>query len=262
MGKLRWFLGEFFVVVAGVLVAFGLNGWYNSIQDARKERAYITHVYHDINTNITLLEEAIEHQRGSVHAGSMLMKATYTDTIPSANFIYRNLFRFMQFSAGNSVSSTLNALVNTGDLQLILDDSLRNAFGELVARSDDHGNTMRDLTTFWLLPAYERFSKEVNISDLRFQVMAYEHLVQLAEDTLQGVPHPDHLIDLPAHDPYAMLQSPTFKHEATNFFIAQSNLYRQELEFVKSLEDTRDLVARRMRHMRMEVPDNERVTTD
>jgi hypothetical protein len=59
-----------------------------------------------------------------------------------------------------------------------------------------------------------------------------------------------------------MLQSATFKHEATNFFIAQSNLYRQELEFVKSLEETRDLVARRMRHMRMEVPDNERVTTD
>jgi hypothetical protein len=84
----------------------------------------------------------------------------------------------------------------------------------------------------------------------------------LAEDTLQGVPHPDHLIALPAHDPYVMLQSATFKHEATNFFIAQSNLYRQELEFVKALEATRDLLVRRMRHMGMEVPDTERATTD
>lgn len=246
MGKLRWFLGEFFVVVAGVLVAFGLNGWYTSIQDARKEETYIVHVYHDLSSNIKLLEEAIGHQRGRVYAGSMLLKAAYTDSTPEPKFVYRNLFRFMQFSVGSSVSTTLNSLVNTGDLQLIEDDSLRIAFGEMVGLAATHADNMRDLTTFGLLPAYERLSQEVNISDLRFQVVQPEHLARMAEDSLQGVPYPDHLIDLPEHDLQAMLQSATFRHEATNFFIAQNNLYGQELEFEKALKKTHALVIRRM----------------
>ncbi len=51
MGKLRWFFGDFFVV-AGVLVAFGLNVCYTSIQDARKQETHIVHVYDDLRSNI------------------------------------------------------------------------------------------------------------------------------------------------------------------------------------------------------------------
>lgn len=249
MGKLRWFLGEFFVVVAGVLVAFGLNGWYNGLKEEVKERDYVVRIYEDLNSSLTMLDMALTQQRGSVHAGSMLLNATYSDSLPDDERIYSHLFRFMQFSAGTSVSTTLNSLINTGDLQLIQDDSLRHKLGELATSAQAHANNMNSISYSWLVPAYERLSDEVNVADLRFLVMSREQLEMLAADSLQGVPHPDRLVQLNPVDMEELLRRPSFKQAATSFFIAQNNLYVQELRYEEELKKAREMTLRVMERM-------------
>jgi hypothetical protein len=146
MTKIKWFLGEFFVVVAGVLVAFGLNGYYNQLQDQNKERAYLSRISQDFESSIKMQEVAIEHQRESVKAGSMVLRAAYSDSLPDSKTLVNNLFRFMQFSAGSQISSTLKSLVSSGDLQLIKDDSIRVELSKMSSTIDVHASNMEHIS--------------------------------------------------------------------------------------------------------------------
>jgi hypothetical protein len=244
MTKIKWFLGEFFVVVAGVLVAFGLNGYYNQLQDQNKERAYLSRISQDFESSIKMQEVAIEHQRESVKAGSMVLRAAYSDSLPDSKTLVNNLFRFMQFSAGSQISSTLKSLVSSGDLQLIKDDSIRVELSKMSSTIDVHASNMEHISYQWLIPAFERFSDEVNISDLRLKYLKPELLEVLAKDSLQGIPPADELLEIPDIDFQKMLNSQSFREEATKFFIAQQNLYQQELVFLNELKSARDLLQR------------------
>lgn len=251
MKKIKWFLGEFFVVVAGVLVAFGLNGYYNKLQDNDKERAYLIQIDQDLTTSIEMQEMAIEHQRNSVLAGSMVLRAAYSDTIPEKDVVLRNMLRFMQFSAGSQVSPTLSSLVSTGDLQLIKDDSLRIVLGKMSSLINAHISNMEHISYQWLIPSYERFSDEINIADLRLSLMSSDTYAMLANDSLQGIPPANQLVALPELNIQALLSAPSFRQEATKFFIAQQNLYQQEMYFLSELKVAQELLQQTMKRMEM-----------
>jgi hypothetical protein len=245
MNKIKWFLGEFFVVVAGVLVAFGLNGYYNQLQDRDKEQAYLTRINEDFESSIEMQEIAIEHQRKSVLAGSMVLRAAYSDSLPDDSTIVTNIFRFMQFSAGSQVSSTLKSLISTGDLQLIKDDSVRVVLSKMSSTIETHASNMEHISYQWLIPAFERFTDEINISDMRIKFLGREQLNVFAQDSLQGVPPANNLITIPDIDLKELLRCPSFRAEATKFFVAQQNLYQQEVAFLSELKFARDLLPSR-----------------
>lgn len=233
------------MVVAGVLVAFGLNGYYNQLQDQNKERAYLSRISQDFESSIKMQEVAIEHQRESVKAGSMVLRAAYSDSLPDSKTLVNNLFRFMQFSAGNQVSSTLKSLISTGDLQLIKDDSVRVVLSKMSSTIETHASNMEHISYQWLIPAFERFTDEINISDMRIKFLGREQLNVFAQDSLQGVPPADNLITIPDIDLKELLRSPSFRAEATKFFVAQQNLYQQEVAFPSELKFARDLLPSR-----------------
>ncbi len=47
MNKVKWYLGEFFVVVCAVLVAFILNSWWIGIKEKNQEEKYLAQIDQD-----------------------------------------------------------------------------------------------------------------------------------------------------------------------------------------------------------------------
>lgn len=242
MRNLKWFFGEFFVVVSGVLVAFLLNGWWMNIKEAEKEREYLRLIRTDLQTTIGHVEDASDAQRNTLHAASQLLKFSYMEVSPPEEKIGQTIFQSMNFSPSYQISATLSSLVNTGELSLIQDDSLRNALGELVSRLAEYTNSNNEMAYSWLVPAFERFASVVNVADMRYQMMGKENLEMMAVDSLSGYPHPENLALPDPVDLQALIREKEFKNTIILLQVAQSNLYRLHIGFLEELNRTNALL--------------------
>jgi hypothetical protein len=59
-----------------------------------------------------------------------------------------------------------------------------------------------------------------------------------------GVPDANNLAAIPEIDFTELLRRPSFRAETTKFFVAQQNLYQQEVVFLEEMKSARDLLQR------------------
>ena len=123
----RWFGAEFLVVVTGVLVALAVGAWWQGRQDAATEAAYLGQLTADLRETERAAADADAFLRPVDRAGSLLWLAFYRADPPPRDTLLAWAERAMWTAAVRPVTGTAEALVATGDLALVRDDSLRTA---------------------------------------------------------------------------------------------------------------------------------------
>ena len=131
----RWFAAEFLVVVTGVLVALAVGAWWQGRQDAATERAYLRQLAADLRETEQATLAADAFLRPVDRAGSLLWLAFYESDPPPRDSLLAWAERSMWTSTVRPVLGTAEALVATGDLALIRDDSLRTAVTAYLERT-------------------------------------------------------------------------------------------------------------------------------
>ena len=126
-GGVRWFAAEFLVVVTGILVALALQAWYEGRRDAARERAYLIQLEADLRDTERLVAAADAENRPAAVAGARLLRAYYTPTPPPRDSLLLWFVQANRYELARPVTATVEALVTTGDLNLIRSDSLRTA---------------------------------------------------------------------------------------------------------------------------------------
>lgn len=124
---LRWFGAEFLVVVTGVLVALAVGAWWQGRQNTAKEAAYLRQLVADLGQTEQAAHDTDAFLRPADRAGSRLWLAFYTADPPPRDTLLAWAERAMWTASVRPVTGTAEALVATGDLALIRDDSLRTA---------------------------------------------------------------------------------------------------------------------------------------
>ena len=126
----QYYLFEILVVFLGIMAAFGLNSWWQGMQESNLEEKYLTGLESDIDKNITALTGLIEIAEDNYNAIqkiiTMISKGDYkVDTIIlySVRMVY--LFEFTQNSI---IFETLKA---SGNFKIISDYELRNKIVEV-----------------------------------------------------------------------------------------------------------------------------------
>lgn len=246
MKKVKWFFGEFFVVVAGVLVAFVLNGWWLSMKEAQKEQDYLQYIHSDLCTTLDIVEDAESHQRKALHGAFTLLRASYSHNLKNDTDLPLHLIRSLSFAPTAQVSATLASLVATGDLQLITNDSLRRNLSQLLTSLEGYEQSNSDMGFLWLVPAIENFADVVNIADLRFQILDSTMLAGVAEDSLSGFPAPLDLLRPDPVDISDLITKPEFRSSLIKLQIAHHNLYSTHKELKDQLAITRKMLEREM----------------
>jgi hypothetical protein len=124
-GGVRWFAAEFLVVVTGILVALALQAWYEGRSDAGRERAYLAQLEADLRETERLVDVADAENRSADLAGVRFLRAFYAATPPPRDSLLAWFGQANSYEVVRPVTATAEALVTTGDLNLVRSDSVR-----------------------------------------------------------------------------------------------------------------------------------------
>lgn len=131
----RWFAAEFLVVVTGILVALALQAWYEGRRSAEAERSYLAQLEEDMRGTERIVAEIDAQNQAGDLAGVRLMRAFYMTTPPPRDSILGWYVRSNQYELARPVTATAEALVTTGDLNLIRSDGVRAAVATYLEAS-------------------------------------------------------------------------------------------------------------------------------
>lgn len=128
--NLKYYLFEFLVVFIGIMMAFGLNSWWQGVKGGNLEKKYLIGLKSDTDKNITALTGLIEIADDNYNAiqkiVGMISKNDYkVDTI--IHYSVRMVYLF-EFTPNSIIFETLKA---SGNLEIISDYDLRNKIVEV-----------------------------------------------------------------------------------------------------------------------------------
>lgn len=143
--RARWFVAEILIVVAGVLIALGVNAWWQDLQDEAAEQVYLEQILLDLDDTLAQLdlrEVRVEEHHANVH---WLLTSWWSPTPPPVDSVLAR-FTGSYFPAPRPIVGTARSIVASGDLRLIRNDSLRSAITTYLDRTSerlvDQGRTI------------------------------------------------------------------------------------------------------------------------
>ena len=131
-------IGEIVLVVIGILIALQINSLNQKRIDNAKEKTYLTYLKKELSENTQVNQRMILKRLESKMEGLLLAKK-YCER----NFVIKDTLEFLNkitigglFSGGFplGIRNYYDELLNTGNLQLIKNDSLKNEIAAYYAR--------------------------------------------------------------------------------------------------------------------------------
>jgi hypothetical protein len=140
--SLKWFASEFIVVVAGILVALGLQAWWQNRQDSSRGAEHQQQILADVRATERTLRESIAIDRAHYATTRLLSTALYAPDPPTPEQTLAWLRSYSGWIADpRPVVGNLNALIQTGDIRLVSNPGLRRA---IIAYASLMGTTWQD----------------------------------------------------------------------------------------------------------------------
>jgi hypothetical protein len=125
--RVRWFLAEFLIVVCGILAALALTAWWESRQNSARELAFLRQLEVDLNISQRQLDSAADFFYVRAAAAAAVSRAFWSPTAPNPDSLASWLGPPLASRRARPVVGTATALVSSGELNLIRDDSIRSA---------------------------------------------------------------------------------------------------------------------------------------
>ena len=205
--KLRWFAAEILIVVAGVLIALALNAWWQGRQDAASEQSYLALISRDLEQMAENLQELADYEDGqfqhSLTAYRILSMSAPTEA--EQDTASESLERLTSRRTIHATRATYEDLLNTGNIQLIRDRTLRRrlvSFYEEAERNFDIHNKNNAVFVDELY-AHEVFRNGLIYTHARFGLARWARVDSLFNARIAGgyVDDPDPLWSLPQGAP-------------------------------------------------------------
>jgi hypothetical protein len=134
--RLRWFLSEFLVIVAGVLVALAVNAWWQGRQDRQVEIAYLQQLQLDLDASNQTLDETYRLVQGMAEASASISHEFWRRDGRTDTELRKLLAEPLRSKRVLPVLGTARSLIASGDLRLVQSASLRSAIPRYVDAMD------------------------------------------------------------------------------------------------------------------------------
>ncbi len=134
--RLKWFASEFIVVVAGILVAFSINTWWQDVETSRREKEYLQDLALDFEENRYRLQEAIKTADDVVDAAQILLSFETAEQgktlgVDSLNELVGTLSYLPTFDA---VTRTYDNILGAGELRVLSNADLRMSLADFESQ--------------------------------------------------------------------------------------------------------------------------------
>jgi len=127
--SIRWFLAEFLVVVAGILVALALNGWWIDQEERTQEKDLLLGLQSEFSENLDLFDRIADEHRESIEQARRLLAFTGPEPAGFENpDIDKLLFPLLsELPSFHPAMGEVEAMLGSGHLGLIRNRKLRAA---------------------------------------------------------------------------------------------------------------------------------------
>jgi hypothetical protein len=153
-GAVRWFAAEFLVVVSGILVALAANSVYEARQKSDREAAYLRQLAADLRETERLMTWADSVSRTPEIAGVLLVRGYHAAVSPDRDSILAWYRRQDQVTPVYPITATAQALISTGDLNLLRNDSLRSSIAAYLEYVVQRARVYDSRTERWIEAGY------------------------------------------------------------------------------------------------------------
>ena len=132
--RLRWFFAELTVVVVGILLALGLQSWWQSRENGARGDAYQRQVLADAKQTRATYQKAIATDTNLRNVTAQLSDVLYTHlTLADDEAMAWLVWRSGWYSDPRPVIGNVYALIDTGDIQLIRNPKIQAAIVEYAS---------------------------------------------------------------------------------------------------------------------------------
>jgi Family of unknown function (DUF6090) len=157
--RLRWArlghaLGEIAIVTVGILIAFALNAWWENRATANREQVHLRALISDFERNVSALRSLIELEEDVMSSAQELLTLARASGPSEKKSVFDLMNRVFNSSRYEPVMGAYEALINSGGLMLIRDESLRAALAEFAAQVNNQ------YTEDWSNEHYFAFARE------------------------------------------------------------------------------------------------------
>jgi hypothetical protein len=122
----KYAIGEIILVVIGILIALQINTWNNRRLDKDREAFLIRQIHIEMSDNLKQLNNVQSNIKVIVDAGSNIIDLFPLDLEKVQHEEFGNNFsKFLYCPSFDPYQGTVKSIINTGDLNLIQNDSLR-----------------------------------------------------------------------------------------------------------------------------------------
>ena len=177
--RLPWLriLIEGVVIVVSILLAFGIDAWWEGQQDQAEEQRILSALLDEFAENSDILASTGEAHHREVRAMEALLAAAESDELP-ANATLDTIFaRTLYAKHYNPRTGALSSTISSGRINLVRNAELRNRLAGWDAIISDlvlDEQTRRDFVFPELLPALAGFGIGGNASNGRPSSSDYE----------------------------------------------------------------------------------------
>jgi len=120
-------LAEFFVIVAGVLVALTADAAWDLREDRRQEEGYYVALRHDLEADTAEYTIALRMTRRSLETARYVRSVILGDTVGSARPLSQSLYYASWVNYPDWSSGTMEELYSAGTIRLIRDRSIKES---------------------------------------------------------------------------------------------------------------------------------------
>ena len=149
--------GEVVVVVLGILIAFGLDSWWDSRKQDRWEHTQLESLHGEFSKNLVHLDEVIlSHEDATANIEKILTFTIATLEGQAAGFADSTIIALIGWRTSEISMGVLDALLASGDLGRLSDSLLRSkltAWKAQVLDAQEKEVLARDFVEFVLTPA-------------------------------------------------------------------------------------------------------------
>lgn len=168
-------LREFSIIVAGVLCALGAQAWWDGHQERGREHDYLRQLLADTRENEARLDEAISSDSAAGSSAARLIDAlTRTDEPPPVDTVLAWMSGTGSASDFRAVAGNYRAILGTGELRLVRNDTLRAllaAYSSSLDTEADRQRLFRETMTGLAVPMAKGlpFMRRALLRDIRVE---------------------------------------------------------------------------------------------
>ena len=231
---------EVLIVVLGVVIGFQVTAWGQARSDRATEQAYLRQLAADLRETERQVAWADSILAPTDRSGTELVRAYYRPEPPPRDSLLGWLSNTYWMAVAIPVVSTAEALVATGDLGLIRDDTLRSAITAYLEAMRDQQVNQKDLSDRFAAAAEPLFDR-IDLALLRTEITGPAVVDSLARaNPYYGLPEgprrPLQPVDLRA----------LLADDGTRALLRRMNLMKENLKWVREniAEETAALLRR------------------